>query len=192
MRNLNAIRKFEADKDEQLLYRIQEGDSDAFACLYSRHYSTIYRYCFRLLQNKPEAEDATQNTFLKLHGTARDIRNVGSVRTWMFTVARNEVFGRFRHARNNGSLDDQELLQSEDPLEEIMRNEEHHLVQQLLARLKPEYREVLILLEYEQLSYSEIAAITGHTLSSVESRIYKARKALAKRLIPYYEERKKP
>jgi RNA polymerase sigma-70 factor (ECF subfamily) len=56
-----------------------------------------------------------------------------------------------------------------------------------LNQLKVEYREVVILRHYDKLSYAEIAAITGDTVSSVESRLFKARKALAKKLKPYFE-----
>ena len=62
---------------------------------------------------------------------------------------------------------------------------QHHL-----NHLKVEYREVLILRQYDKLSYAEIAAITGDSVSSVESRLFKARKALAKKFAPYFEEEK--
>ena len=62
------------------------------------------------------------------------------------------------------------------------------VVETYLWELKVEYREVLVLRQYDKLSYAEIAAITGDTVSSVESRLFKARKALAKKLAPYFKE----
>lgn len=67
-----------------------------------------------------------------------------------------------------------------------MNSETVEIVRGMIALLKPDYREVLILREYEQLSYSEIAEVTGDTESSVKSRLFKARKTLLKKLKPYF------
>jgi RNA polymerase sigma-70 factor (ECF subfamily) len=74
----------------------------------------------------------------------------------------------------------------ESPHVQMVQQETSELVQQLLNQLKVEYREVLILRHYDKLSYAEIAAITGDSVGSVESRIFKARKVLAKKLKPYF------
>jgi RNA polymerase sigma-70 factor (ECF subfamily) len=68
-----------------------------------------------------------------------------------------------------------------------VRKETTEIVELVLNQLKVEYREVLVLRQYDKLSYAEIAAITGNTVSSVESRLFKARKALAKKLAPYFQ-----
>jgi RNA polymerase sigma-70 factor (ECF subfamily) len=103
----------------------------------------------------------------------------------MFTIARNEVYAHLRRARSNGLEGNEDVWESDSPHEEFVAQEQVELVQRLLTQLKPEYREVLLLVEYEQMSYADIAAITGATLSSVESRIFKARKALGKKLKPF-------
>ncbi len=79
----------------------------------------------------------------------------------------------------------EDVWQVESPHEAFVTQEQAEIVQRLLAQLKPEYREVLLLVEYEQMSYADIASVTGTTLSSVESRIFKARKALGKKLKQY-------
>lgn len=175
----------EQNSDVQLIHRMQLDDSRALAELYSRYKRSVYEYCFRLLQDRQNAEDATQNTFIKVQQSIRELRNPESFKAWMFTIARNEVYAHVRRSRSNGLEGHEDVWEVESLHEAFVHQEQAELVQKLLAQLKPEYREVLLLVEYEQLSYADIASITGSTLSSVESRIFKARKALAKKLKPY-------
>jgi RNA polymerase sigma-70 factor (ECF subfamily) len=164
---------------------MQLNDTSAFAEIYMRYKRAVYEYCYRLLQNRQIAEDATQNTFIKIQQGIQELRVVSSFKAWMFTIARNEVYAHLRRARSNGLEGNEDVWEVESPHEEFVHQEQAELVQRLLAELKPEYREVLLLVEYEQMSYAEIASVTGATLSSVESRIFKARKALGKRLRLY-------
>ena len=92
----------------------------------------------------------------------------------------------FRRRKTTNGLDGEaELVWGEEtPLEIVIGEERTKLVQRVLGKLKPEYREVLLLREYEQLSYAEIAEVTGDTESSVKSRLFKARRALARKLNP--------
>lgn len=175
----------ERESDAQLIGRIQLKDSNAFVELYHRYKRRVYEYCFRLLQDRQIAEDATQNTFIRVHESIRSLKNPESFKAWMFAIARNQVYAHVRRLRSNGLDENEDVWEVQSPHEEFVIQEQAELVQKLLAELKPEYREVLILLEYEQLSYAEIATVTGSTLSSVESRIFKARKALGKKLKPY-------
>lgn len=176
----------QSSTDTDLVRHIQQGESSAFVELYFRYKRNIYEYCFRLLQEKHNADDAMQNTFIKVYQRIGELKNPASFKAWLFTIARNEVYSLFRKTHNNGSLDDEDIFDPSSPHDEVVQQEQTELVQKFLAQLKPTYREVLILLEYEQLSYAEIASVTGNSVSSVESMIFRARKALAKKLKPYY------
>ncbi len=171
--------------DVQLIQRMLLNDSGAFAEIYTRYKRRVYEYCFRLLQERAAAEDAVQNTFIKIQQNLRELRNPLSFKAWMFTIARNEVYAHLRRPRSNGLVGHEDVWEVDSPHEELVVQEQVELVQKLLAQLKPEYREVLLLVEYEQMSYADIATVTGATLSSVESRIFKARRALGKKLKPY-------
>jgi RNA polymerase sigma-70 factor (ECF subfamily) len=171
--------------DIRLIQRMQLNDVSAFAEIYTRHKRGVYEYCFRLLQNRQSAEDATQNTFIKVQLGIHQLREITSFKAWMFTIARNEVYAHLRRARSNGLEGNEDVWEVESAHEGFVNQEQAELVQKLLAELKPEYREVLLLVEYEQMSYAEFASITGATISSVESRIFKARKALGRKLKPY-------
>ena len=173
--------------DDQLVARLRLGGSEAFAELYTRFHSRVYRFALKLLGERNLAEDIAQDVFLKAQKGITTLSEGALVRPWLLSIARNEVYAHFRKTRRNGQAHNEGDLWVHDGLDEqIVRNETVEIVQQMIALLKPEYREVLLLREYEQLSYSEIARVTGDTESSVKSRLFKARKALLGKLKPYF------
>jgi RNA polymerase sigma-70 factor (ECF subfamily) len=106
--------------------------------------------------------------------------------SWLFSIARNEVMMHIRRNRRNGVQNDDDCWDRETPYDLIVTAETTEIVQRLLQNLKSEYREVILLREYEQLSYAQIAEVTADTESSVKSRLFKARKTLTKKLKEYY------
>lgn len=176
----------EAPVSEQTLWRLRSGDETAFAHVYQQYKARVYGYCYRLLRNEQDAEDATQEAFLKVMKSIATLEKAESFRSWMFTIARNEAYAILRRTKNINGIESDELWAEETPHEELIGKETTQLVQHFLNLLKPVYREVLMLREYEQLSYAEIARVTGDTESSVKSRIFKARKALTEKLKPYF------
>ncbi|MGH2568968.1 MAG: RNA polymerase sigma factor [Bacteroidota bacterium] len=172
--------------DEQLVRLLQEEESGAFALLYEKYKTPVYSYCSRLLRNKQAAEDATHDAFLKIRSAARTLNNPRAFRAWIFRIARNEVMQALRRARRNGQIESDDVWEEETLAESYERAETREIVQRTLEMLKAEYKEVVVLREFEQLSYAEIAEVTGATESSVKSRIFKARKALVKKLKPYF------
>ena len=180
--------------DEQLIDQINAGNSAAFAQLYQRYKHALFAFCMRLLKDRDDALDAVQEAFVKIHNRLPTLHDPASFRAWMFTIVRNEAYAILRRKKNLEGLDGeaQDVWEEGTPLDSMIGKERVEIVQRLLERLKPEYREVLMLREYEQLSYAEIAAVTGDTESSVKSRLFKARRALTKKFMPYVAERKEP
>jgi RNA polymerase sigma-70 factor (ECF subfamily) len=177
----------EESTDSELVLRAQQHDARAAAELYNRHNLAIYRYALRLLQRVENAEDAVQTTFLKFFTSLDQLHDPAAVKGWLYAIARHEVYSQFRRKRNDGSIDDVEIIDEATPHEQLVHKEEIELVQVMVTRLKTEHREVLHLLEYEHLSYEEIARVTGLSVSAVESRIFRARKELAKRITTHYK-----
>ncbi|HCA79354.1 MAG TPA: hypothetical protein DEP53_06420 [Bacteroidetes bacterium] len=175
--------------DEDLLTRIRSGSDQAFTELYNKYRRRLLAYCYRLLQDPITAEDVVQIAFQRAFESLSSLDKPELFFYWLFSIARNEVYGRIRKTRRNGtpiSIEEEDIWADETPHDQVVRKETSEIVQLLLNQLKVEYREVLVLRQYDKLSYAEIAAITGDTVSSVESRLFKARKALAKKLAPYF------
>jgi RNA polymerase sigma-70 factor (ECF subfamily) len=178
----------DSQTDEQLIQSLRYGNMEAFEELYHRYKGHIYTFCLKLTGDRFLAEDATHDTFLKMHRNIVSLSDVRLFRSWLFTVARNGVFKQLRKQHGNGSLDDEAVWTDETPLSLAEGSNTAIIVAACISALKPEYKEVLLLREYEQRSYEEIATITGNSESSVKSRLFKARKALAEKLKPYFKE----
>ena len=176
--------------DCELLDRVRSGDSRAFTEIHDKYRRRLLAYCYRLLQDRTVAEDIVQISFQKAYESLSTLDKPELFLYWLFSIARNEAYGHIRKTRRNGtphSLEEEDDLWIEEtPHEQLVKKEATEIVELFLNQLKIEYREVLILRQYDKLSYAEIAAITGDTVSSVESRLFKARKALAKKLAPYF------
>jgi RNA polymerase sigma-70 factor (ECF subfamily) len=193
-RNFASFRSFadtmQPPSDETILRQVYAGEVSAFASLYERYKNGVYAYCFRLLRDAAPAEDALQNIFTRAFESIRTLDDPSAFKYWLFMIARNEVYGVIRKLRSPNrekALDESEdLWDPETPLTQAVRSNQVDIIQEQLGHLRPEYREVLILREYEQFSYAEIAVLTGDTEGSVRARIFKARKALAKKLKPYF------
>lgn len=177
--------------DEQLVENLRTVGPPAFAQLYHRYKHRVYAYCYRLLRHPQNAEDATQETFLKVHRSLDQLATVISLPAWILTIARNEAFMILRRTRPAEQLEvvEEDVWDTVTPLEATVQKEKSEIVQQCLLELRSSYREVLVLREYEQLSYGEIAAVTGLTIGAVKSAIFKGRKAMGKRLDSIYKER---
>jgi RNA polymerase sigma-70 factor, ECF subfamily len=175
--------------DRELLTRIREGEISAFTLLYDKYRRRLFAYCFRMIPNRSNAEEIVQTTFIKAYTSLKTLENADVFYNWLFSIARNEIYTFLRYKQADDatcSIEDNDIMScGETPIEVLVREEERELLQGSINQMRLEYREVLILRHYEKLSYVEIAAITGETVSSVESRLFKARKALAKKVGPY-------
>lgn len=171
--------------DRDLLARHAAGDATAFPELYGKYYPRVFGYCARLLGRKDAVGDIVQNVFTRAFETVQGLESPELFSYWLFTIARNEVYATFRGAKRRGTVSlDEDVWDPTTPFEQTVQRETVALVEDGINHLKPEYREVIILRQLEGLSYTEIAAVTGDTLSSVESRLFKARRALLKYLQP--------
>ena len=168
--------------EQELIQELQRGSQRALGELYQEFSSGVLAYCLKILADRQLAEDVVQETFLKVRQHASSIQKNESFKSWIFRIARNEALMQIRKQRQNGQIDDNKVWEEETPHQQLVQLERAELVNRMLDGLKHEYREVLVLLVYENMSYAEIATVTGTTESSVKSRIFRARKAMVERL----------
>ncbi len=175
--------------DEILLERFRAGNHLAFLQLYERYKRPIYGFAIKLLDDTDPAKDVLQTVFLKLFQDAGRINRPGLLKTWLFTVARNECLTQRRKIARNMPLEEDELIAIDGAPETLERDEQHALIRRAIERLTPEQREVVVLREYEGLSYRDIAEIIGVTDSVVKSRLFEARRKLFELLKKVFQER---
>ena len=163
--------------DEGLMLEFRGGSRDAFEELFARYREPIYGFFRRRLARKERAEDLTQETFIAVIRAASRYEPRAQVRTYLYGIALKLIATERRKA-------------AKDPadLEAVAEPAEHSApesvlwVRQALERLDAGEREVLMLREYEQLSYSEIAELLRLPVNTVRSRLFRARMALRDRL----------
>jgi RNA polymerase sigma-70 factor (ECF subfamily) len=172
------IRQTPSDTD--LVRSLRSGSRDAFEELYLRHKDALYDYCSRLLKDGVQAEDAVHESFLAVWKDAQTLNDPGSFRSWLFGIARHKALNSIRDRKSFDELFDDSLLVLDDPYSILVKNEQSALVGELLEMIRPAYKDLLVLRDFENFSYAEIARISGLSLASVRVHLFRARKALAK------------
>jgi RNA polymerase sigma-70 factor (ECF subfamily) len=182
----------------QVVSLCMNGDSGAWAELVRTHHRRVYGLCYRFTGNPADAEDMTQDVFLKIYSNLASFDLTrGSLQVWITTMTRNLLVDNFRRTRNQratGSLDDgwessEELSpidrltsRGPSPHESAAQKELAKMVQEALARVSVELREAVILRDLQDLDYKEIAQVLGIPEGTVKSRISRGRAELARLL----------
>ena len=180
-----------SDPDWDLVARVAAGDRDAFGELVERHHRRLLRVCERLLGDAEEARDAVQEVFLKVMVKAGGFRPKALVSTWLYRVAVNHCLNVLRRRRlrrwvSLSAADDDDAVaappepaeERADPHRELDARRRWGVVHRAITGLPPNQRAVLVLARFEELSYKEIAETLGITLGAVESRLFRAMRAL--------------
>jgi RNA polymerase sigma-70 factor, ECF subfamily len=191
-RDLSGPRVVVEDPDRELVSRWQAGDEKAFEELIERHERRVYRLLYRMMGNREDAEDLTQETFLSLHRHGHRFRAESRFSTFIYRVAANAALNR-RRALGRGRQRVEKLKTRNDAGDDLPaspRNPEDAVggaevsvhVRVALERLSPALRMPVILYDIEGLAYGEIAKVLGVAEGTVKSRIHRARQALRQQL----------
>ena len=160
--------------DEELMDEIRRGSRAAFETLFGRYREPIWRFFRRRTPDAGRAEELAQDTFVAvLDGAARYERR-GPFRSYLFGIAYNVLLADRRKAAHRAT----DPLDVEPPGPDVADPDRGIWVRDALQRLDEDDREVLMLREYEQLSYQEIADLRGAPLNTVRSQLFRARMAL--------------
>jgi len=181
------------DSDFTLVARCLRGDEDAWEELVRIHTRKIYALCFRFTGSRQEAQDLTQEVFLRVFRTMKTFRSAeGSFTTWLTRVTRNLLVDHYRRTRQERATDsiEEQLPVLEEagaaasirPDNAIAGREASELLQAALRRLSPDLREAVILRDLQEMEYREIAAVLQIPEGTVKSRINRGRAELARLL----------
>lgn len=166
----------ESSAEKRLLSALAAGDGTAVTALYEMYGERIFRYTYRMLNNRADAEDATAETFFRVIKRSRDLRADGAFRTWLFRIARNLCIDKLR----------QHSLLELPPDATVGAGEERTAlrlaVRQALNDLPQDYREPLILCDLEEISAKDAADVLGISVPALKSRLYRGRRALRDKL----------
>ena len=157
----------------------------AFGELHARYHRRIYAYIVRLTNNVDASKDIFQEVFIRFYRSVESGTIPASVIAVLLTTARNLCFNAKRDAKIKVVLDEHTDLGIEMPYRD---NELTNVINTALELLEPEYREAIVLRLYQDLSYDEIAAITGETIPTLKNRVWRGKEKLRKILAPYVSE----
>lgn len=180
--------------DEQLVIQFQHGEKQAFDELVRRYQDKVLNTCFRFIGREDDARDAVQDIFIKVYHALDSFKPKATFSTWLYRIAVNHSLNVVRSQKRRSWLksfsmtgQDQNEIglvadPSKNPHKKLEQDERAALVQQALEKLNEEQRVAVILHRFEGLSYKEIAEVMHTSVSSVESRLFRARQNLAKLL----------
>ena len=183
--------------EHDLIKELREGNQVAFKELFDSFSTLVYNVSYRMLQNKQDAEDVTQEVFFHAYKSLKQFRAESQLSTWLYRIAVNRSLNHQRKRKLERwlSLDFTSDEKSAENFTDLGTTEEcadsamekkdtERIVQEAINSLPDQQRIAIVLHRYEELSYKEIAKIMGVTVASVDSRLHRAKQALAKKLLP--------
>lgn len=175
--------------DRDLIACAQQGDRQAFTELVCRHQNGVVSLIYRMCGDPQQAEDAAQEAFVRVWQNLNSYKPQHAFRSWLYRIAANAALDSLRRERHPADLDSLSLADAgpgpEGSVEEKQRTEQ---VRKAIAQLSPPLRIVLILREYQELSYQEIAEALDIPTGTVMSRLNTARSQLRQELLVLMEE----
>jgi RNA polymerase sigma-70 factor, ECF subfamily len=179
--------------DDQIIERTLAGETDAFSLLVRRWERPIYGLSLRMLGRDEDARDVCQETFLAAFRNLQKFRRDAKFSSWLYRIALNACHSRLR---KQGAMVEQSIDQEDDNgrkfeiadsglenlAERLQRNQRAEMVRKALQALPTEMRQVIIMKEYEELTFAEIAEILQIPVSTVKSRLYTGLQQMGARL----------
>jgi RNA polymerase sigma-70 factor (ECF subfamily) len=183
-----------------LVTRARAGDDRAFAELVKRYESKIFRLAQHITQNREDAEDVLQETFLKAYEHLDQFQGNSKFYTWIVRIAVNQALMKLRRRRTDKSVSLDETIDTgedtvtreiaawdEDPEQKFSREELSEILSSAIDSLAPTYRSVFLLRDVDDLSTEETADALGISVPAVKSRLLRARLQLREKLTRYFK-----
>ncbi len=170
-------RDLRSESEKKYLEKAKSGDERAFEELVRSHDAFVSSVCLSILKNPHLAEDAAQETFIKAWRGISRFKGNSAFSTWLFTIAKNVCRDALAKTVDTEELSE-EISDSTSVESEVIKNDEVRLVHESLSQLSEDVRNLLILREWQGLSYSEISEVLNISEGTVKSRLSRAREKL--------------
>lgn len=182
-----------ADTDEALVRRARKGDYSAFETLYERHRTLVYRFAYQMIPRRDDAEDITQEAFVRAYQSLNRYRDEAKFTTWLLRIVTNLCTDRSRMHQRRTNLETQEsggaltwmtVGNTDDPIENLEHERRKQALRTALESLPVHHRTAVVLRDIEEREYSEIAEVFGCSVGGAKLRVLRARRALRDRIAP--------
>jgi RNA polymerase sigma-70 factor (ECF subfamily) len=190
-----TLKEFEGIEEVEIVKKAVEGDEKAFEFIVKKYQNKVGNLIFKIVGDSSVVDDLTQEVFLKVFESLKDYRFGSAVYTWIYRITVNVCIDEIRRRQRHRTLSLSEVVSqnpkvepSYSPVEKSAeRKELREIIEKAVSKLPIEYKTALILREFEDLQYEEIAKILKVSVGTVKSRIFRARKLLAEHLKEYRE-----
>ena len=179
--------------EEKIIAGAKNGNKEDFEQIVLHYQNKIYTLCYRYVNNSEDARDLAQEVFIKAYRNIKNFEGRSSLSTWLYQIANNTCKDYLRKIKNKSEFSiDEELFTEESAFVPDVLKDEHtpdrayedkeklRLLREAMQTMSVEYKMVLILREFQDLSYEEIARLTDTTVGTVKSRLSRGRSALKK------------
>jgi RNA polymerase sigma-70 factor, ECF subfamily len=185
----------DADPDAELMLRLKNGEDWILNELMTRWQQPLVAFIYRYIGHKTDALDLAQETFVRVYETRQRYTIQAKFSTWLFAIAGNLCRNHLRWRQRRGEsvpeswdTEDARLAESlrspdDSPDDAIIRSESISIIKEVVSRLPHDLRTVILLYEYQGLSYEEISSVLGCSIKAVEMKLYRARKLLRETLL---------
>jgi len=198
---ITGVKISEAEiSDAEVIEKVLSGDVNSFEIIVGRYEKMIYNLAMTKLQNRENAQDISQECFLRAYKMLRSYRTDSAFSTWIYKICQNLIFDYFRKNKNiktvslsgsdwSGDAGDAELKEidiadtSGEPSEQIIRNEKIEKIRELINSLPEDLKEIIVLRDFQNLSYSDISEMLDIEIGTVKSRLNRAREKLKNYII---------
>lgn len=170
--------------EKDIIEAVKAGDIEKYSLLVAQHSEKIFALANSLLKNKEDAEEITQNTFLKAFQSLGSFRGDSKFSSFLYRICYNESINRIRSRKIDVDIENVPLIDTEinDGFFQIKQAEQKKFLTLAMKKLSPEYSMVLTLFYLEEQSQKEMVEMTGMSLSNIKVRLHRARISLAKEL----------
>ena len=185
------------DTDEELVRRAQAEDSRAFGELVTRYEAKVYSLALRMVRNPEDAEDVLQDTFLRAYRGIKSFQGNSTFSTWIYRITANSALMRLRKRQlPTVSIEDSDERETPiniadwapGPVEQLLSQETQQAMSEAIDALPPEFRQVFVLRDIEEMSNAEVAEILDISIAAVKSRLHRARLKVRNRLAAHFGE----
>ena len=169
-------------RDQELVSRCMKGDRKALGELLSAYERPIYNAAYRILGNPEDAADVCQLTFLKAFERLDQYKPEFKFFSWIYRIAINEAINQFNRNRNVQGIEDDDFAGDESPEEAVDAEALSRVLQAGLMKLQEDYRVVVVLRHFSDMSYKDISDVLHIPEKTVKSRLYSARQLMKTQL----------
>ena len=187
------------ESDEALVASARQGDFSSFEILFERHRNLVYRFVYQMSNRRDDAEDLTQEVFIRAYQNLHRYRDEAKFTTWLLRIATNLATDKSRMAQRRMTLENQEsgsqgalawmtIGNTEDPVENMEGARRVQVLKKALMSLPDHHRNVIVMRDIEEMEYRDMAEVLGCTIGGAKLRVLRGRRALKDKMIVLMEE----